>query len=86
MNIQRKNSTHHFRMQSEREQTLVTNFPGICAFIIGFSWTKVRENNSETSKRMLTKFVSIGKYVLLVLCTLITSTKVFSLIIICKSL
>ena len=23
MNIQRKNSTHHFRMQSEREQTLV---------------------------------------------------------------
>ena len=24
MNIQRKNSTHHFRMQSEREQTLVT--------------------------------------------------------------
>ena len=22
MNIQRKNSTHHFRMQSEREQTL----------------------------------------------------------------
>ena len=26
MNIQRKNSAHHFRMQSEREQTLVT-FP-----------------------------------------------------------
>ena len=24
MNIQRKNSAHHFRMQSEREQTLVT--------------------------------------------------------------
>ena len=23
MNIQRKNSAHHFRMQSEREQTLV---------------------------------------------------------------
>ena len=23
MNIQRKNSSHHFRMQSEREQTLV---------------------------------------------------------------
>ena len=23
MNIQRKNSTHHFRMQSEREQTLI---------------------------------------------------------------
>ena len=25
MNIQRKNSAHHFRMQSEREQTLVTD-------------------------------------------------------------
>ena len=26
MNIQRKNSAHHFRMQSEREQTLVLIF------------------------------------------------------------
>ena len=26
MNIQRKNSAHHFRMQSEREQTLVQLF------------------------------------------------------------
>ena len=26
MNIQRKNSAHHFRMQSEREQTLVNGF------------------------------------------------------------
>ena len=45
MNIQRKNSAHHFCMQSECEQTLVTNFPEICAFIIGFSftaWTKKR--------------------------------------------
>ena len=25
MNIQRKNSAHHFRMQSERKQTLVTS-------------------------------------------------------------
>ena len=25
MNIQRKNSAHHFRMQSEREQTLGKN-------------------------------------------------------------
>ena len=25
MNIQRENSAHHFRMQSEREQTLVLN-------------------------------------------------------------
>ena len=28
MNIQRKNSAHHFRMQSEREQTLVAHFKG----------------------------------------------------------
>ena len=27
MNIQRINSAHHFRMQSEREQTLVQLFP-----------------------------------------------------------
>ena len=49
---------------------------------------KVRENNSETSKRMLTKFVSIGSYSpeVRTFGTLITSTKVFSLIIICKSL
>ena len=26
MNIQRKNSAHHFRMQSEREQTLGLDF------------------------------------------------------------
>ena len=30
MNIQRKNSAHHFRMQSEREQTLVS---GLCGKI-----------------------------------------------------
>ena len=29
MNIQRKNSAHHFRMQSEREQTLVENLVNI---------------------------------------------------------
>ena len=44
---------------------------------------KVREKNTETSKRMLTKFVSIGSYSpeLRTVGTLITSTKVFSLII-----
>ena len=31
MNIQRKNSAHHFRMQSEREQTLVVN----CGMLVG---------------------------------------------------
>ena len=43
---------------------------------------------TSTSKRMLTKFVSIGSYSpeLRSFGTLITSTKVFSLIIICKSL
>ena len=62
---------------------LVTNFSEICAFIIG----KVCEKNTETSNRMLTKFVSIGSYSSEVRTfgTLITSTKVFSLII-CKTL
>ena len=48
---------------------------------------KVREKNTETSKRMLTKFVSIGSYSpeVRTFGTLITSTKVFSLII-CKTL
>ena len=27
MNIQRKNSAHHFRIQSERKQTLVSSMP-----------------------------------------------------------
>ena len=34
MNIQRKNSAHHFRMQSEREQTLVNGFSVIIIIII----------------------------------------------------
>ena len=41
MNIQRKNSAHHFRMQSERKQTLVLymHFPplvgnGMCITIL----------------------------------------------------
>ena len=47
---------------------------------------KVHEKNTETSKRMLTKFVSIGSYSpeVRTFGTLITSTKVFSLII-CKT-
>ena len=50
-------------------------------------WTKKSaKKNTETSKRMLTKFVSIGSYSpeVRTFGTLITSTKVFSLIIICK--
>ena len=48
---------------------------------------KFREKSTETSKRMLTKFVSIGSYSpeVRTFGTLITSTKVFSLII-CKIL
>ena len=34
MNIQEENSARYFRVQSEREQTLVTNFLEICALII----------------------------------------------------
>ena len=66
-------------MQSEREQTLVT---GICAFIIGFSFTVWTRKNTERSNRMLTKFVSIGSYSpeIRTFGTLITCTKVFSLI------
>ena len=50
---------------------------------------KSPRKNTETHKRMLTKFVSIGSYSpeVRTFGTLITSTKVFSLIIIiCKSL
>ena len=59
--------------------------------MIGFSftvWTKKSgEKSTETSKRMLTKFVSIGSYSpeVRTFGPLITSTKVFSLII-CKTL
>ena len=68
---------------------IVTNFPEICAFIFGFSftvWTKKSAKSTETSKRMLTKFVSIGSYSpeVRTFGTLIMSTKVFSLII-CKT-
>ena len=66
----------------------VTNFPGIRSFIIGFSFTVWSKKSAkivatETSKRMLTKFVSIGSYSpeVRTFGTLITSTKVFSLII-----
>ena len=78
-----KRSLHHL-------YHIVTNFPEICAFIIGFSFTvltKSAKKSTETSKRMLTKFVSIGSYSPEVRSfdTLITSTKVFSLLI-CKTI
>ena len=67
---------------------LVTNFPGICAFIIGFSstvWTKksaktIRKQVSECLQNLYQSVAIHLKY------TLVMSTKVFSLIIICKSL
>ena len=69
---------------------LFTSFLGICAFIIGFSLLcglKSHEKSTETSNSMLTKFVSIGSYSpeVRTFGILITSTKVFSLII-CKTL
>ena len=67
---------------------LVTNFPEILTFIIGFSFTVPHKKKTETSDRMLTKlFVSIGSYSseVRIFGTLITSTKVFSLIT-CKTL
>ena len=69
MNIQRKNSAHHFRMQSEREQTLVTNFPEICAFVIGFSSTakKVRKQVRGCLQNLYQSITIHLKYVLLVL-------------------
>ena len=62
---------------------LVTIFPEIFAFIIGFSFTVSMEINNI----MLTKFVSISSYSpeVRTFGTLIMSTKVFSLII-CKTL
>ena len=36
MNIQRKNSAHHFRMQSEREQTLIVASANFFFFLIFF--------------------------------------------------
>ena len=64
---------------------LLTNFPEICALIIGFSFTVWTKNPRKKygNKRMLTTFVSIGSYSPEVRAfgTLITSTKVFSLII-----
>ena len=50
-------------------------------------WKKLAKKSTETSNRMLTKFVSIGRYSheVRAFATLITSTKVFSLII-CKKL
>ena len=44
---------------------IVTNFPEICAFIIGFSftvWTKKSVKRLRKQVTMLTKFVSIGRY------------------------
>ena len=37
MNIQRKNSAHHFRMQSEREQTLIDS---LGSEVSGYNHTK----------------------------------------------
>ena len=41
MNIQRKNSAHHFRMQSEREQTLVGPYSFIHTVEVNGNFVKV---------------------------------------------
>ena len=53
MNIQEENSALYFRVQSEREQTLVTNFPEICAFIIGFSFTVWTKKSTKTARKQV---------------------------------
>ena len=42
MNIQRKNSAHHFRMQSEREQTLgACGSAGDLYILLPFAWDQL---------------------------------------------
>ena len=45
MNIQRKNSAHHFRMQSEREQTLVNVVLAVFIQIIKLQFSMKYCNN-----------------------------------------
>ena len=52
MNIQRKNSAHHFRMQSEREQTLVCND----------HFSTLRENQSEEEIMIIIIISSSSSY------------------------
>ena len=67
--------------------TLVTNFPEISAFIIGFSFTVWTKKSAKKVRKQVrgcfTKFVSTGSYSpeVRTFGTLIMSTKVFSLII-----
>ena len=42
MNLQRKNSAHHFRMQSEREQTLVMLIIHITLYMVNGTYFLVR--------------------------------------------
>ena len=73
---------------------LVTNFPEICAFIIGFSSTVWNKKSAKTIWKQvrgclqnLYQSVAISySPEVRIFGTLITSTKVFSLIILCKSL
>ena len=51
MNIQRKNSAHHFRMQSEREQTL----DQLKTSVEGSSWNpgNIHNNNNNNNNNSL---------------------------------
>ena len=46
MNIQRKNSAHHFRMQSEREQTLGSHYRA--SEVVPFCFQKQYREEGET--------------------------------------
>ena len=49
MNIQRKNSAHHFLMQSEREQTLVIGLISLCTRLYAslvLSWCLLSSSKS----------------------------------------
>ena len=55
MNIQRKNSAHHFRMQSEREQTLVQLFPN-CTQMRAIIYTYIPSNTfTPVEERVLNR-------------------------------
>ena len=70
---------------------LVTNFPEICAFIIGFSFTVWTKKSAKKVRKQVTECLQnlyqlVGIHMKVrAFATLITSTKVFSLII-CKAL
>ena len=58
MNIQRKNSAHHFRMQSEREQTLDTS---IVTFYICFRQDSIKIRTRRSVEHWTRALTALGK-------------------------